>query len=888
RRTFWSLESGGPECGLYKSSDGGDTWEELTRNEGLPKGVLGKIGVAVSPARRDRVYAIVEADDGALFRSDDGGKKWQRLSEQPGLRWRAWYYMHVFADPLDPNTVWVLNGGCWRSIDGGKSFSEVPTPHGDNHGLWIDPKNPMRMIEGNDGGACVSYNGGRSWSTLYNQPTAQFYHVTTDTRIPYRLYGSQQDNTAISLPSMSVNGSITETEWFEPGGGESGYIAVRPDDPNIVYGGAIGSGEGNGRLLRYDHRTGHIRNITVWPVVQGMGEGAASLKYRFQWTFPIILSPHDPNILYVTSNHVHRSTDEGMSWETISPDLTRDDKSKQQPSGGPITKDNTGAEVYDTIFAFAVSPQEKGVFWAGSDDGLVHISRDDGKSWQNVTPPDLPEWALISIIELSPHQAGAAYVAATRYKLDDDAPYLYKTSDYGQSWQKITEGIPANDFTRTIREDPGKRGLLYAGTETGVYVSFDDGGHWQRFQLNLPVTPIHDLMPRGSDLLAATHGRSFWILDDVTPLRQMAEGVGAAADGLTLYTPRETTRFVVYQGYGSESATEVSYRMSGPVNAAFTKEETPTGATREEYLDAGQNPPHGVIVTYAFAQAPEGEVTLTFLDAQGQEIRTFSSEQPKKSDAAPASESTPDEQERGLIEGGEVPADEEKKEPRVAKDAGLNRFVWDMRYPGPTKVPGDKSTESYLEGPKVVPGSYRVRLTSGGQSKEADFQIVEDPRVAASQQDLQAQFDLLMQIRDKLSRTHEAVNTIRNLRGQVGEWQRRVKGHANEQQIADAAKELSGKLAAIEKVLIQAKAEDPRQLPPGLNEKLAALTSFVDADDARPTQQAREAFDELSRQIDAQLDALKQLTETALPAFDSLIRQAGIPALVPSQEPVKA
>ncbi|HEU5424205.1 MAG TPA: glycosyl hydrolase, partial [Nitrolancea sp.] len=769
RRNFWSLESGGPECGLYKSSDGGDTWQELTRNEGLPMGVLGKIGVAVSPAQAGRVYAIVEANDGALFRSDDGGQKWQRLSEQPGLRWRAWYYMHIFADPLDANTVWVLNGGCWRSIDGGKSFSEVPTPHGDNHGLWIDPKNPLRMIEGNDGGACVSYNGGRSWSTLYNQPTAQFYHVTTDTRIPYRLYGSQQDNTAISLPSMSVNGAITETEWFEPGGGESGYIAVRPDDPNIVYAGAIGSGEGNGRLLRYDHRTGHIRNITVWPVVQGMGEGAASLKYRFQWTFPIILSPHDPNVLYVTSNHVHRTTDEGFSWETISPDLTRNDPSKQQPSGGPITKDNTGAEVYDTIFAFAVSPHEPGVFWAGSDDGLVHISRDDGKSWQNITPPDLSEWALISIIELSPHQAGAAYLAATRYKLDDPTPYLYKTTDYGQSWQKITEGIPATDFTRVIREDPGKRGLLYAGTETGVYVSFDDGGHWQRFQLNLPVAPIHDLMLQGSDLLAATHGRSFWILDDVTPLRQMAESSG---DGLTLYSPRETTRFVVYKGYGSESATEVSYRMAGPVNTAFTKEETPIGGTREDFLDAGQNPPHGVIVTYAFAQAPEGEVTLTFLDAQGQEIRTFSSEKPKKAEEgpAPASESMPDDAEQGLIEGGELPEDEEKKEPRVAKDAGLNRFVWDLRYPGPTKVPGDKSTESYQEGPKVVPGSYGVRLSAGGQNREASFQIVEDPRVAATQQDLQAQFDLLLQIRDKLSRTHEAINTIRNLSSQAGEW----------------------------------------------------------------------------------------------------------------------
>src|SRR5690606_31648384 len=330
----------------------------ISRNEGLPRGILGKIGVAVSPAQPDRVYAIAEAEDGALFRSDDGGQTWQRLSEQPGLRWRAWYHMHIYGDPPDAGTVGALNGECWKSIDGGKTFVSVPTPHGDNHDLWIDPKNPLRMIEGNDGGACVTYNGGRSWSTLYNQPTAQMYHVTADNQIPYRVYGSQQDNIAISIPSMSVLGAITPSEWYEPGGGESGYIAVRPDDPNIVFGGAIGSGEGNGRLTRYDHRTGHIRNITVWPVDQGMGDGAETLKYRFQWTFPIVISPHDPNVLYVCSNVVHRSTDEGMSWEVISPDLTRNDKTKQQASGGPITKDNTGAEVYDTIFAFVESPHE--------------------------------------------------------------------------------------------------------------------------------------------------------------------------------------------------------------------------------------------------------------------------------------------------------------------------------------------------------------------------------------------------------------------------------------------------------------------------------------------------------------------------------------------------
>ncbi|HEX3724536.1 MAG TPA: glycosyl hydrolase, partial [Nitrolancea sp.] len=440
QRYPYKLNSGGEGSGIFKSTDGGDSWTEITRNPGLPTGVLGKIGISVSPAQTNRVYAIVEAIDGAVFRSDDGGAHWQRLSEEGGLRWRAWYYHHIFADPQNADTVWVLNGNCYKSIDGGKTFSKVATPHGDNHDLWIDPNNTQRIIEGNDGGANVTFNGGRSWSSIYNQPTAQLYHITTDNQVPYRLYGSQQDNSAISVPSMSVTGAITFIEWMEPGGGESGYLAVKPTNSNVIVGGGIGSGEGDGRLIRYDHSTGQHQNVSVWPVVTGMGEGANALKYRFQWTFPILYSPHNPDTLYVTSNHVHRSTDEGMSWDVISPDLTRNDPSTLEASGGPITKDNTGAEVYGTIFAFVESPQQQGLFWAGSDDGLVHISKDNGKSWQNITPPDLPEWAMISIIEASPHDVATAYVAATCYKSDNFAPYLYKTNDYGQSWTKIVSG----------------------------------------------------------------------------------------------------------------------------------------------------------------------------------------------------------------------------------------------------------------------------------------------------------------------------------------------------------------------------------------------------------------------------------------------------------------
>src|SRR3989440_3548451 len=495
-----TLISGGEGSGIFKSTDGGDTWSEITRKQGLPKGLLGKIGIAVSPAKEGRVWAIVEAEDGAVFRSDDGGETWQRLSEERGLRQRAWYYQHIYADPQDAETLWVLNVQAWKSVDGGRTFFDVAFPHGDHHDLWIDPANPRRMIEGNDGGACITLNGGESWSNIFNQPTAEFYHVTTDSQVPYRVYGAQQDNTTISVPSRSPRAAITQSDLYEVGGGESGYVAVRPDDANIVY-----AGDYQGYITRYDHRSGQLQNIAAWPEMAS-GEGAKDQKYRFQWTFPIVLSPHDPNILYITGNHVVRSTDEGSSWEVISPDLTRNDVSKMEPSGGPITGDNTGAEYYCTIFAFAESPLQRGLFWAGSDDGLMHISRDNGRTWEDVTPKDLPEWALITIIEPSPHDQATAYLAATCYKLDDYRPYLFKTHDYGKTWTQITTGIPENIFTRAVREDPERRGLLYAGTETGPYVSFDDGEHWLSLRLNLPVMPVHDLVGKDDAPVAATHG----------------------------------------------------------------------------------------------------------------------------------------------------------------------------------------------------------------------------------------------------------------------------------------------------------------------------------------------------------------------------------------------
>ncbi len=856
QRSPYKLNSGGPDTGIFKSTDGGDSWTEITRNEGLPTGVLGKIGIAASPAQRDRVYAIVEAEDGALFRSDDGGTSWQRLSEQNDLRWRAWYYQHIVADPKDPDTVWIMNGNLWKSIDGGKSFSNVAVPHGDNHDLWIDPNDTQRMIEGDDGGAIVTFNGGLSWSSVLNQPTAQLYHVTTDNQLPYRLYGSQQDNSAISVPSMSVTGAINMTEWMEPGGGESGYIAVKPTDHNIIVGGGIGSGEGDGRLIRYDHRTGQHQNITAWPVETGMGEGANEMRYRFQWTFPIQYSPHDPDTLYVTSNHVHRSTNEGMSWEVISPDLTRNDPATLEASGGPITKDNTGAEVYATIFAFVESPHQQGLFWAGSDDGLVHVSRDNGASWQEITPKDLPKNAMISIIEVSPHDVATAYVAATCYKSDDFRPYLYKTTDYGQTWTKIVSGIPETVFTRTIREDPQRQGLLYCGTETGLYLSFDDGATWEGWQGNLPVTPLYDLLVKGTDLIAATHGRSLWILDDLTPLHQLTDEV--RQQDTHLFKPRDTVRMKVYSGYGSEMDGGLSYINAGPLTVAYRKIKLADGTNGKKFLDAGENPPNGVMVSYRLGEEPKEDITLSFLDADGNEIRTFSSAEPPK------------------VEG-----EEEQTEPRLIKSAGMNRFTWDMRLPDAVKIPGDKSAEGYLHGPTVVPGNYQVRLTVGGQSQTQSFAITPDPRIAATARDLQQQFDLLVKIQKQLSETHQAIIKVRDIRDQVEAWEKRIEAgkdtYDNAGSLLESAKGLKERMTAIENELIQVKAGSPLQPPSKLNSKIATLTAFVDNADFAPTRQCFEAYDFITELIEVQLDTLHEIESGDLLRFNTRLRESNVP-----------
>jgi photosystem II stability/assembly factor-like uncharacterized protein len=823
-RQPWTLISGGPGSGLYKTTDGGDTWTKLTT--GLPQGIKGRIGVAVSPARPDRVWAIVEAEDGGVFRSDDGGRSWRLVNKERKLRQRAWYYSHIYADPKDPDTVYVLNVQFFKSIDGGRTFDiTIRAPHGDHHDLWINPNTPQIMINGNDGGANVTFNGGQTWSPQSNQPTAQFYRVAVDNRFPYYVYGAQQDNTTVAIASRTTGPGIDRPDWYPVGGGESGYVIPHPQDPNIVYAGSYG-----GLITRYDHRTRQARNITAWPQT-AVGEAAKNLKYRFQWNAPILISPHDPKVIYHAAQVLLRSTDEGQTWQEISPDLTRNDPSKQEYSGGPITRDNTGVEVYGTIFALAESPRQAGLIWAGTDDGLVWVTRNGGKNWENVTPRELPEWGTVNAIEASPHDPATAYIAVHRYRLDDYRPYIFKTNDYGKTWKKIVRGLPENDFVRVVREDPVRRGLLYAGTETGVYVSFDDGETWQSLQLNLPVVPIHDLVVKDTDLVAATHGRSFWILDDLTPLRELTDAV-ARAD-VHLFTPRPT------------------YRLEG-------------GSA--DIPGLGKNPPNGVIVYYYFARKPEDEVKLEFLDARGRVIRTFSSRaRPAEAPPEPMAEFF-----------GQAPPQE-----RVPAEAGMNRFVWDLRYPDPVRVPGAVTWGS-ARGPKVVPGTYQVRLIVGGQTLVRSFEVRKDPRVATTQEEFQEQFDLLLQIRDAISDVHDAVNRIRDVKRQLEELTKRLSDHSQGKALVDSARALQQRLTRLEEELMQTRNEapqDPLNFPPKLNNQLITLYGAVASADARPTAAARARWEELKAQVARHLGDLQQVLERDLAELNRRMREAGISPL---------
>ena len=870
-RTPWQLVSGGAGSGIFKSTDGGEHWTEITRNPGLPTGVIGNIGLAVSPVNSKHLWAIIEADSGGVFRSTDGGATWTRTNTERKLRQRAWYYTRIFADPKEENSIYVLNTGMYRSTDDGKTFKSIQVPHGDNHDLWIAPNDAERMIEGNDGGANVSFNGGKSWSEE-DQATAQFYHVVTTNHFPYRVCGAQQDNSTLCGPSRK-SGGIDIGDWYDVGGGESGYIAVRPDSPDIVFAGSYG-----GLLTRKDIKTGFERDLNPWPN-NPMGHDAADAKYRFQWTFPIVISPHNPSRMYVGSSVIFQSDDEGQTYKAISPDLTRHDPRTLGASGGPITKDQTSVEYYATVFTIAESPRVAGVIWAGSDDGLVNVTRDGGKTWKNVTPAGLPEWARISMIDAGNFSAGTAYLAANRYQLDDFRPYLYKTTNYGESWTPITNGIPSTEFTRVMREDPERAGLLYAGTERGVWISFDDGANWQSLRRNLPIVPVHDLAIKEGDLIAATHGRSFWILDDLSALRQMQPEITRSA--AHLFKPRKVYRAGFGGGGGSGAA-------GGH----------PTGA----------NPPSGAVVYY-WLGAPNQVVTLDFLDSRGKVIRSFTSRQDStvaadsvRADsvrvahtdslrrAGVKEDSTARKEARGAETGGSSDDAPRRRPPppRVADKAGLNLFAWNLRYPDASTFTNMIFWAGGISGPAVLPGAYTVRMRVNGQSYTQPFTIVKDPRSTATAADLREQFDFLIRVRDKTSQANDAVRTIRNVKAQLSD--RALKMPANKQAaFSRAADAITERLSAVESEIYQVKnqsGQDPLNYPIRLNNKIAALAGVAGGADAKPTSQSYTVYNDLSAQLDRQLQAMRGALVT-LPAINASLKAAGLPEIVPSMAEIK-
>ena len=822
----WDFESGGPDSGIWKTTDGGDTWKELTHNPGLPKGVLGRIGMTVSSVNPERVWALIEAQDGGIYRSDDAGKTWSKLNGENQIKQRAWYYSQVFADPKDENTVYAVNVGFFKSTDGGKTFTTIRTPHSDNHDMWIAPEDPKRFIESNDGGCQITFDGGKSWSTEGNQPTGQFYRVALDNDFPYNIYGAQQDNTTVEITSRSNSGAITDSDWHEVGGGESGWIAPDPLNSNFVYAGSY-----DGLLTRYDNKTGSLRNINPWPD-NPMGSGVEAMKYRMQWSFPLVFSPHDPHKLYAGANVLLATTDEGQNWTVMSPDLTRNDKSKQGPSGGPITHDNSAVEYYDTIFTIDESPVKGGVIWVGSDDGLIHLTQDNGKTWQDVTPKGIPEWIRINCIAASPFDAGTAYVAATMYLSDDFHPFLYRTTDYGKSWTKIVNGIPDDDFTRAIRPDPNQKGLLFAGTESHLYISYNDGDTWLPFQLNLPPVPVTDIafQKQQDAMVLATQGRGFYVMDDMPMVRALNPASFSRSKDVELFPVRNAVR---YDGGGFGFGRDPS---------------------------AGQNPPGGAVIYYFLKSKPKGEVKLRFLTADGKLVREVSSK-PKKGEAQ--AESDNPFRRRG---GGLAPARE-----------GLNKYVWDLRYNDAPGFPGMLMWAGSLRGPLAIPGEYKVELVVDGKTEAQNFTVVKDPRAPTTPEDFQKQLDLALKIRDRVSEANQSVVAIRAAKDQLKPYLT----SANEK-VKAQAKELSDELTGIEEAIYQTKLhadEDALNYPIKLNNKLASDEGVVEETDLAPTAQSYQVFDELSAQLQTQLDHLHKVETTGIAQFNKLVRDQNIPAI---------
>ncbi|MBC6996563.1 glycosyl hydrolase [Neolewinella lacunae] len=809
RRTPYSLESGGEGSALWRSTDGGDTWTNISDKPGLPSGTWGINAVAVSPVDGNRVYALIENEKGGVYVSNDGGDTWSARSDSRALRQRAWYYTRIYADPQDIDGVYVVNVSYHHSTDGGNTFKSNNAPHGDHHDLWIAPEDPERMIIADDGGAQVSFDRGENWSTYHNQPTSQFYRVVTDNSFPYRIYGAQQDNSTVRIRHRSDGRSIGESDWEETAGGESAHIAPDPLNPDIVYGGSYG-----GFLTRYDHENNQVRAINVWPD-NPMGYGAEGMKYRFQWNFPIFFSPNDPKVLYTTSQHLHRSTDEGETWQIISPDLTRNEAEKLVSSGGPITKDNTGVEYYATIFAACESHREKGVLWTASDDGLVYVSRDSGGKWDNVTPTAAPKYIMWNSVEVDNAADGGLFLAGTSYKSGDYSPYLFHTRDYGKTWTRIDNGIPRDEFTRVVRQYPSAPNILFAGTEAGLHISFNGGKNWRPFQRNLPIVPITDLTIKDDNLIVATQGRSFWILDDLTPLKQLDQ-VSAKA-GFHLFDPADAWRM----GGSSRESRTAGTNHPGGVNFHIwlseeaAKDTTPFTLTVEEYGEGGD------------------------------QIRTWS---------------TTD------------------KENKLKLKAGGQTINWDLSYPDGVKVPGMILWWAGSGGPMALPGEYRVTLQRGDQAQFRDFIVKADPRVQASEEDMLAQFNFMKEVQEKTSEAHQVILDLRDLRDQVKGFQQRLPADAS-QELKDYGKSIIEELTKVEEALYQTKnrsGQDPLNYPIRLTNKLAHLNSLTGIGTYKPTAAAYAVKAELEGKIDLELAKYRSVVREKIPAYNKMILEQGV------------
>jgi len=808
RRTPYSLESGGNGSYLWKSTDEGNTWKNISNSDGLPKGILGKIGVAVSPVNPDIVYALIENKNGGLFKSLDAGKSWKLINKDRNLRQRAWYYTRIYADTKLEDRIYVMNVQFWRSEDGGKTFKSYDTPHGDHHDLWIDPLNNKRMIVADDGGAQVSYDDAKNWSTYMNQPTAQYYRVATDNSFPYNILVAQQDNSTQRIPHRVNRGGISEKDWESSAGGESAHLAADPLNPKIVYGGSYG-----GYLTRLDHETGESRSINVWPN-NPMGHGAEDMKYRFQWNFPIFFSPHNKQKLYTTSNHFHQTSNEGQTWEVISPDLTRNEKEKLGPSGGPITKDNTAVEYYATIFAACESPYEEGLLWAASDDGLIHISKDSGNNWENVTPKNSPTHIMWNSVDPDPFVKGGLYAAGTLYKTGDYKPYLYKTKDYGKSWEKIDFGIQKNHFTRVLRADPKRKGLLYAGTESGVYVSFDDGESWNSFQHNLPLVPITDLTIKNNNLIAATQGRSVWLIDDLTPLHQLNHEV-------------LSSDFHIFKPIGS-------YRMGYP-------------SSRTNSSKNGINHHNGVKVFFNIDSTKVWKdslrVSLEFMDSNKKTIKVFSNF---------------------------------SKENTLIVKNGSNSFVWNMRYNNAKGFDGLIMWAASLSGPKAIPGKYFAKLSINGKSKETEFFILKDERSKSTIDELKNQFNFLIEIRDKISEIHQSISDMRLVTNQINTFKSKIENNkeiiTKMKNLIDEIKVIENELYQTKNKSRQ----DPLNYPIKLNNKLAHLSSVAGNGNYKPTDQMIEVKNELIKKINQELKKWDLIKKEKLKNLNNEIKNIDI------------